>query len=579
MNLATVTLAVEILFYLVLCAGVVAQLRGLYKWHDRLQAPVVILNIFFIIFVMIPTFRLVVFEQLPGGLSDVPTLVTAAHGLLGSIAQLLSIYVLLAGFKILPRKIGVLRYWMWTTFGFWTLTILFGVAVYMQYYTGDSSAGGEAVAEHDADLVAVEEGITPDVSEEAAPVAEHDEAEVESLPAEETPAEPTAELVAEHDAEEAVVEPPAEPVESEPALEAVAEHDADLAEPAEPVAAVETDETELLVDEHAEAGAAVVEPEYTGEVSFVAWEQLNPTSAETPGVRYEQAMQYNEAVDRVFVFGGRDGSQVFNDVWVLEVDNVVWQQLGVNSPTAPPARYSATMIVDEAGQNLYVTAGQAQGGQTFNDIWRFDLVNEVWEDLTPTAGPPPAARYGSPGGNLGDNLVFTHGFGETRYDDTWRFNTATRQWENITPPGTLPLKRCLFAAAPSGQNLAIHGGCAAPFGDCYLNDTWLFDTTAKAWREVLSEVKPAGRQHHSLVEVTGRDRFILYGGEDASQTARDDIWLLDLATGTWSLADSELKPPARFNHSAVWIPSRSAMLIFGGRNETGGLDDLWFGTF
>lgn len=44
----------------------------------------------------------------------------------------------------------------------------------------------------------------------------------------------------------------------------------------------------------------------------------------------------------------------------------------------------------------------------------------------------PEERYGGPGGNLGDNLVLTHGFGSTRYDDTWRFNTATAQWENIT---------------------------------------------------------------------------------------------------------------------------------------------------
>ena len=141
MNLATLTLAVEILFYLVLCAGVVVQLKGLYTWHDRLQAPVVVLNIFFILFVMIPTFRLVVFERLPSGLSEMPTLVTAGHALLGTIAELLSIYLLLSGFKILPRKIGVLRYWMWTAFGFWTLTVLFGVGIYLQFHTGDSAAG------------------------------------------------------------------------------------------------------------------------------------------------------------------------------------------------------------------------------------------------------------------------------------------------------------------------------------------------------------------------------------------------------------------------------------------------------
>lgn len=207
MSLATLTLIVEIVFYLVLCAGVTVQLKGLYKWHDRLQAPVVVLNLLFIIFVMIPTFRIVA-TDLPSGLSNVPTLVTTIHALLGTIAQGLSIYMFLAGFKFVPRKIGVLRYWMWTTFVFWTLTVLFGIGVYILFYTGESS-GEEAVAEHDADLV-------EEVGEEGS-----------ALPAEE--------IVGEHAAEEIVEEAPAEEI----VEEAVGEH----AE--EPVEALPAEEVEL----------------------------------------------------------------------------------------------------------------------------------------------------------------------------------------------------------------------------------------------------------------------------------------------------------------------------------------------
>ena len=574
MDRATFTLIVEILFYLVLCAGVAVQLKGLYKWHDRLQAPVIILNIFFIIFVMIPTFRLVVFEQLPSGLSEVPTLVTALHGLLGATAELLSIYLLLAGFKILPRKIGVLRYWMWTAFALWTLTILFGIGVYVMFYIGDSAAEG-AIAEHDAELVPVE---APAESAEATDevVAEHDAAEVSEDSS--APVDATEEVVAEHDAEEiAAPEVTEEAAAAESTL--TGEHDAALAEPTGPIADTGGDEAEGLIDEHAEASVEIVEPEFTGQAGFVSWEELIPTSAETPGVRYEQAMQYNEATDRVYVFGGRDGSQIYNDVWVLEVDSVTWRQVAASSPTTPPARYSATMIVDEAGENIYLTAGHAQDGQNFNDIWKLDLTSEVWQDLTPAAGTPPTARYGSPGGNINNNLVFTHGFGDTRYDDTWQFNTVSGQWENITPAGAVPLKRCLFAAAASGNNLVIHGGCAAPFGPCFLDDAWVLDTGASAWREVLSDLKPVGRQYHTLVDITNRGRLIMYGGQDASLAARDDLWFLDLATGVWTPVESEIKPPARYNHAAVWLPNRSAMVVFGGQNEAGGLSDIWFGSF
>ena len=138
MNLATINLIIQILFYIALCAGVIAQVRGAYKWHDRFQAPVGVLNILFIIFIMVPTFRAVVLGNIPSGLSEVPTLVTAIHGLLGLIAQGLAIYCMLAGFKILPRKIGVLRYWMRATFVAWTLTLLFGIGVYIIFHPGDS---------------------------------------------------------------------------------------------------------------------------------------------------------------------------------------------------------------------------------------------------------------------------------------------------------------------------------------------------------------------------------------------------------------------------------------------------------
>ncbi|MDX1521951.1 MAG: kelch repeat-containing protein, partial [Anaerolineae bacterium] len=577
MDRATITLVVEILFYLVLCAGVAAQLMKKYKWHDRLQAPIVILNIFFIIFVMIPTFRLVVVEQLPGGLSEVPTLVTALHGLLGTIAQLLSIYVLLAGFRILPRKIGVLRYWMWTTFVFWTLTILFGIGVYVLFYTGTDAATPEAaVAEHDADLG---QDLAPAESgpetEEA--VAEHDaDVVAEGEPAEETVAEHDAELVeepvAEHDAE------PVEEVAEAPTDEPVAEHDAeevtdelvtehDGDQLAEEGAMLDdgTDTMDDLINEHA-ADIAVVEPEFTGQLGFVAWEQLNVTSPESPGVRYEHAMQYSEATNLVYIFGGRDGNQVYNDVWALDANTVSWRRLAVNSPTAPPARFSAVMMIDDAGQNLYIATGHTQGGQNFNDVWRLDLATETWEDLTAGAGQGPAERYGTAGGNVGNNLLVTHGFGSTRYDDTWQFDTNTAQWVNVTPAGALPLKRCLFAGTPEQGRLVIHGGCAAPFGDCFLDDTWVFDPAAGAWTEVLSEVKPVGRQYHTLTAISRPNRVFLYGGQDASRAARDDMWFLDIDVGTWVLVDTDgPKPPPRYNHGTVWVPALEGMVIFGGR--------------
>ncbi|GAB4436436.1 MAG: hypothetical protein Kow0031_18170 [Anaerolineae bacterium] len=155
--LTDITLIVQIVFYLMLSAGVVAQLQNRYKLHDALQIPVVILNLFFIGFVMVPTF-FSLSGSLSTGIARPPVLVTAIHAMLGSVAQLLSIYCLLAGLKILPRKIGVLRYWMWGTYVAWTAAVVVGIGVYIIFYANPVAAtspaapsqpGSEIISEHD----------------------------------------------------------------------------------------------------------------------------------------------------------------------------------------------------------------------------------------------------------------------------------------------------------------------------------------------------------------------------------------------------------------------------------------------
>ncbi len=567
--LADLTLVVQILFYLVLCTGVVAQLQGKFKWHDRLQIPVVVINLFFVFFVMVPTFSAVV-GTLPSGFSKVPTTVSLIHGLLGTVAQLLAIYCLLAGIKILPRKIGVLRYWMWAAFSAWTATVIFGIGVYIFFYTSVFVVprADEGIAtEHDADLGG--EAVQDAPTEAHEPVEEH----AEVVEPDESAQEPT-------------LEPAEAPTEGAPQEEIISEHDGEGAivpeVTEEPEAATDTDiivdedtfPMDEMIDEHMADAVEVVEPDFTGEVALAQWVSVQATN-DGPGARYEHAIQYSPATNQVFVFGGRDGSQIFNDVWVLDMKTFAWKQLAINSTTKPPARFSTVMTVDDAGENLYVATGHTQGGGNFSDIWRLNLATETWEELTATAGPGPEARYGGPGGSLGSNLILTHGFGSTRYDDTWRFNTASGQWENITPSGAVPLRRCLFAATPSNANLVIHGGCASGYGDCFLDDTWILDSTANAWREVLSDVKPVGRQYQTLTaDAANPDRVVLFGGQDASRAARNDLWSLDLTTGNWQMVDAPDGASARFQHAAVWIPDWG-MLVYGGRDDSGALGDLW----
>lgn len=132
---ADLTLIVQIIFFVALCIGIVAQLQRRYKWHDRIQAPVVVLNLFFIIFIMAVSFMEArVLSTLPRRPNDPYYLTAALHGTLGTLAEGLAIYCLLAGFKILPRRIGRLKYFMRATFILWALTLALGIGTYYVWY-------------------------------------------------------------------------------------------------------------------------------------------------------------------------------------------------------------------------------------------------------------------------------------------------------------------------------------------------------------------------------------------------------------------------------------------------------------
>ncbi|MCI0395313.1 MAG: plastocyanin/azurin family copper-binding protein [Chloroflexi bacterium] len=132
---ADLTLIVQTLFYLALLVGIAAQLRRKYKWHDRIQAPVVVLNLFFIFFIMVVSLREAqILSTLPKRPGDPFYLAAGLHAILGTVTEGLAIYCLLAGFKILPRKIGRLKHFMRATYALWTVTFLFGLGTYYVWY-------------------------------------------------------------------------------------------------------------------------------------------------------------------------------------------------------------------------------------------------------------------------------------------------------------------------------------------------------------------------------------------------------------------------------------------------------------
>ncbi len=203
---ADFNLVIHILMFIVLCLGVTAQLRRKYHWHDRFQIPVVVLNILLILFIMLPSF-LTIAPDVPANLNNTFFLVPTIHVIVGLLAQGVATYCLLAGLKILPRKIGVLRIWMWIAFVLWTIATLLGIGIYLIWYTSSPSTAGGGVSEHAAELVGEHVATEGEVAATQPPAAEPVEEHAEEIIAAQPTAPPTepVELVEEHAAEPAEV--------------------------------------------------------------------------------------------------------------------------------------------------------------------------------------------------------------------------------------------------------------------------------------------------------------------------------------------------------------------------------------
>jgi uncharacterized membrane protein YozB (DUF420 family) len=86
---------------------------------------------------MVPSFRMQVFPRIPAKLTRSYFALATAHAALGSMAEILALYILLAaGTRLLPERLRIRRYklWMRTVLVLWWLVLFLGFATYARWY-------------------------------------------------------------------------------------------------------------------------------------------------------------------------------------------------------------------------------------------------------------------------------------------------------------------------------------------------------------------------------------------------------------------------------------------------------------
>eukprot|EP00027_Filamoeba_sp_ATCC50430_P003209 CAMPEP_0168555454 /NCGR_PEP_ID=MMETSP0413-20121227/8345_1 /TAXON_ID=136452 /ORGANISM="Filamoeba nolandi, Strain NC-AS-23-1" /LENGTH=463 /DNA_ID=CAMNT_0008586309 /DNA_START=416 /DNA_END=1805 /DNA_ORIENTATION=+ len=198
---------------------------------------------------------------------------------------------------------------------------------------------------------------------------------------------------------------------------------------------------------------------------------------------------------RLFVFGGGDETRVYNDLYILDTDTMSWSRPDVKG-TGPSARWGHTTTSIDDGKLLVF--GGHDGTQMLNDIHVLDIQTMSWTQIQPKPleeepakadnnnnnsspkappthpyqfGPTPRAGHTA---TLVENklLLFGGGDGEKILNDIWFLELSDYTWWHPQVSGNAPAGRCAHTSTLLNNKLIVYGGGDAQrrFKDLYILD-------------------------------------------------------------------------------------------------------------
>ncbi len=187
------------------------------------------------------------------------------------------------------------------------------------------------------------------------------------------------------------------------------------------------------------------------------WSEITP--AETPGARlyHAVAIRGTEAV----IFGGARGygaDTYLNDIWAFDMTSDTWRMVSGGGPSAPQTRFGAEAFYDEAGDRLLVFGGHDSTDLgNSNDVYAYDFAGGGWSTVRPgdtlngavlgpcmfpadftlpeDGMPTPERRHSLVSAQMGGLGLISMGKTDCgNINDVWSLDLAAGTWELLRPP-------------------------------------------------------------------------------------------------------------------------------------------------
>lgn len=298
-------------------------------------------------------------------------------------------------------------------------------------------------------------------------------------------------------------------------------------------------------------------------LAFAALVRAQPPQADGPPPLYSFGLAYDDARQRLVLFGGYYDGAYSGDTW--EWDGVRWQRV---SQIGPPARNSPKMVFDAARGKVVMFGGDTRTAGAFGDSWEWD--GRTWTQI-PGAGPTARSLHGMVyDSHRQRTILFGGRAGPDFRTDTWELGHDG--WRKVADSGPPPRMLHAMAYDPKQRKTLVMGGnraLAAPVeGDVY-GDVWTWD--GARWEQNRSG--PGARDHTAAAYDPAHEVTIVVSGTSVPAGLIADAW-------SWNGGSQWAQVPmgalgARAGHAMATDSRNRRVLLYGGFSASAPARELW----
>ncbi len=283
----------------------------------------------------------------------------------------------------------------------------------------------------------------------------------------------------------------------------------------------------------------------------------------------------------MYLIGGTNGSGRFNDVWKSS-DGANWALVEPDENNSNPifsARYDHQVVVN--GGDMYLIGGRETVSSYKNDVWKSsDGAN--WEQV-----PKPtdsslifSTRFAHQVVVLGGDMYLIGGFDrspdsgatERFRSDVWKSSDG-QNWTKITESKFSG--RQSHQVVVKGEDMYVLGGFN---GYTFFNDVWK-SSDGENWTQISIRAEFSQRTSHQVIEMNGTI-YLIGGVNEGTSEYKNDVWSstdgthwIEVSPQNNNPADTKFSP--RGNHRVAVIDG--TMYVIGG-NSGKRLNDVWSST-